>query len=99
MQQIISKDDLIALGISLPSDQLDMLVEHANTTLFERIGTEITNSFDDQKLEEFVTVQESDDDAKTSEWLSENVPDLKEIIEDERDIVLGEVAENTSSFS
>ena len=98
MQQIITKDLLLSLGISLTDNQLDTLVEHANTTLNERIGTEITESLDDEKLEQLVALQESGDDEKTSAWLLENVPELKDIIEDERDILLGELADNAEAI-
>lgn len=99
MQQIITKDLVIALGITMPEDQLDTLVEHANTSLHERIGAEITESLNDEQLKELVALEEAGDDSKTSEWLSKNVPELKEIIEDERDIILGEIAENTESIA
>lgn len=98
MQQIITKELLTALGIDLPEDQLDTLVEHANTTLHERIGTEITESIDDNQLKELIALEEAGDDIKVSEWLSKNIPELKEIIEDERDILLGELAENADSI-
>lgn len=94
MQQIITKDLVVSLGIKLPEDQLDQFVEQANTTLHERIGAEITESLDDEQLKEFIALQDAGDDEKTSEWLSKNVPELKEIIEDERDVLLGELAEN-----
>lgn len=95
MEQIITKDLLVAMGVNLPEEQLDELVKQANTTLHERIGTEITESLNDEQLKEFLEVQQTGDSAKTAEWLANNVPDLKEIIEDERDILLGELAENT----
>ncbi|TAH32371.1 hypothetical protein EYC58_03235 [Candidatus Saccharibacteria bacterium] len=95
MQQIITKDLLVALGIELNEDQLEKLVEHANTTLHERVGAEITESLDDDKLKELITLQEAGNNEETSKWLTVNVPELKEIIEDERDILLGEIAENT----
>ena len=95
MQQIITKDLLVALGIELNEDQLEKLVEHANTTLHERVSAEITESLDDDKLKELITLQEAGNNEETSKWLTVNVPELKEIIEDERDILLGEIAENT----
>lgn len=98
MQQIITKDLLVALGINLTEEQLDTLVEHANTTLNERIGAEITESLDDNQLKELIALEEANDDVKVAEWLSKNIPELKEIIEDERDILLGELAENTDAI-
>lgn len=91
-EQIITKELLVALGISLDDTTATELVEHANATLHERIGAEITSSLDDAQLEEMVALQENEDDAKLAKWLKANVPDLANIIEDERDILLEEIA-------
>lgn len=98
MEQIITKDLLVAMGINLPDTQLDELVAQANSTLHERIGTEVTESLDDEQLKEFIEIQQSNDTTKTIEWLANNVPELKEIIEDERDILLGEITEVNASL-
>lgn len=98
MTQIITKDLLTAMGLDLPEEQLDELVEQANATLQERIGAEITESLDDEQLKEFLEVQQAGDGTKTAEWLTENVPELKEIVEDERDILLGEIAEDSEKL-
>lgn len=98
MEQIITNDLLVAMGINLPDAQLDELVAQANSTLHERIGTEVTESLDDEQLKEFIEVQQTGDSAKTAQWLTDNISELKEIIEDERDILLGELAENAESI-
>lgn len=98
MQQLITEDTLVALGIQLDDNQMKTLVEHANQTLSERVGTDIVESLDDEKLEEYLAIQQSQDEEKTSAWLTENVPELKEIVENERDILLGELAENAESI-
>ncbi|HMR72730.1 MAG TPA: DUF5663 domain-containing protein [Candidatus Saccharibacteria bacterium] len=96
MEQIITKELLLKLDTELNGEQLDQLVEHANATLHERIGAEVTSSLNDEQLTEYLSL--GDDAAKASVWLMENIPDLKEIIEDERDILLGEIADNTSGI-
>lgn len=98
MQQLITEDTLVALGIQLDDNQMKTLVEHANETLSERVGADIIESLDDEKLEEYLAIQQSQDEEKTSAWLTENVPELKEIVENERDILLGELAENAESI-
>ena len=39
-------------------------------------------------------LQDKGDDKAVGEWINDNVPNLQEIAEDERDILLGELAEN-----
>lgn len=98
MQQIITKDLLAGMGIKLEGAEMDALVEQSNATLQERIGAEITLSLDDEKLQELIKLQTSNPDA-VEKWLTDNIPELTEIIEDERDILLGEIVENTDALN
>lgn len=100
MDQYITKETLDAFGISLEEHDESSLLEHLNDTLRERIGTEIAALLDDAKLEELLTLQESPDgDAKTGDWLAQNVPELPQIVQDEIDILMGELADNTDSIN
>lgn len=100
MDQYITKETLDAFGISLEGHDESSLLEHLNDTLRERIGTEIAALLDDAKLEELLTLQESPDgDAKTGDWLAQNVPELPQIVQDEIDILMGELADNTDSIN
>lgn len=98
MQELITADALIAMGIQLSGDDTKALVQHANDTLNERVGADIVESLNDEQLEEYLTLQQSDEDEKLTAWLTDNVPDLKQIVENERDILLGELAENADSI-
>ena len=98
MEQLITEDVLTAMGIQLSDDDMKALVKHSNDTLNERVGADIIESLSDEQLEEYVTLQQSDDEAKLTAWMAENVPDLKQIVENERDIVLGELADTADSL-
>lgn len=97
MEAIITKQLLTSAGITIPADQEQTFIEHLNRTLQERIGTEITDSLEDTQLEELVELQQSDNEAAVQAWLKTNVPELEDIVKDEIDILLGEIAENTDS--
>ena len=99
MQQLITDDVLVAMGIQLDKEQMSKLVQHTNDTLNERVGADIVESLDDAKLEEYLAVQQSNDDERTSNWLAANVPELTQIVENERDILLGELAENADNIA
>lgn len=92
MEPIITPTLLVAAGINVPEDQLEELLDSANDQLDERIGTEITEQLEDDELEALVKLQSSGDDEAVAEWLAENVPELEQIIQDETDIILGEIA-------
>ena len=99
MNQIITKEHLAAVGITKSDEETAALLTHLNSTLHERVGAEVVASLDDQKLKDLTTVQESGDELKVTEWINENVPELKEIIEDEVAILLGEIAEHAESLN
>ena len=99
MQPFITKKLLLSVGINLDANEEENLLVHLNETLEERVGIEITDSLDDNQLEELAKLQESGDDEATQAWMTTNVPDLHEIIKDEIDILLGEIADNTDNLN
>lgn len=99
MQPFITKKLLLSVGINLDANEEEKLLVHLNETLEERVGIEITDSLDDNQLEELAKLQESGDDEATQAWMTTNVPDLHEIIKDEIDILLGEIADNTDNLN
>lgn len=96
---LITQELLDEIGITAPNGEESNFLTHLNTTLEERIGTEITESLDDQQLADLIEVQEQDDIKKTANWLAENVPELDEIRQDQTDILLGELVENTDGIN
>jgi len=95
----ITLDHLTQLGINLEGKDIDSLLKHLNDTLQERVGTEVTESLNDDQLKELLAVQENSNDEEVGAWLSNNVPELQEITQDEIDILLGELAENSDEVN
>lgn len=98
MQQYITEDDLAAVGIDAKEDMAKLLT-HLNEQLEERVGTEITESLSDEKLEEYLKLSETASDEEIGKWLQANVPELQQIAQDEIDILLGELAENGDAIN
>ena len=99
MQDYITKDQLRALGLQLSDEELDQMISHLNDTVEERIGAEITDSLTDEDLAEFVKLQESASDEELGTWIAAHIPDYVEIVQDNIDIVLGELVESTESIN
>jgi hypothetical protein len=99
MQQFITKESLLALGINLEGKDVDSLLAHLNDTLEERVGAEITEALDDTQLKTLVDLQEKASDEEVGQWMQANVPEFEQIVQDEIDIVLGELAENTDGIN
>lgn len=99
MQDYITKDSLLALGIKLPDEGADALIIHLNDTVEERIGTEITESLRDDELQELITLQDNASDEEIASWIAAHVPDYEAIVQDNIDIVVGELAENSGDIN
>lgn len=94
----ITIQDLAAMGISLPADTADQTLEEFNAELDERIGIAVAEMLDDEQLEQMTRLQKAGDDAALTQWLADALPDIAEIISDERDILLGEIADRADEF-
>lgn len=99
MQPLITKETLDKYGIDLTDQDVTSLLDHLNVTLEERVGTEITDSLDDSQLKELLAIQENGNEEAVGTWLEKNVPELEQITQDEIDILLGELAENTDGIN
>lgn len=99
MQDYITEDSLKRLGINLEGKDIASLLSHLNETLEERVGAEITDALDNTKLQVLVDLQEKATDEEVGEWLRTNVPEFEQIIQDEVDILLGELAENSDGIN
>ena len=96
---MITKAQLSSVGINLPDDQVQALIQHVEDTVNERISEEIVDSLDDAQLAELVALQGDDVPAEHVEaWIRERVPEYGEIIEDNVTIVLGELVENSEAI-
>lgn len=99
MEDYITKDSLAALGIVLNEHDADSLIAHLNDLVESRIGNEVVESLDEKQLEELVKLQETASDEVIGAWIAEHVPDYEQIIQDNIDIAVGELAENADGVN
>lgn len=96
---IVTKAQLNSIGINLPEDQMQALIQHVEDTINSQIGEEIVESLDDDQLKELVQMQDNDAPAEEIDaWIRERIPEYDEIIEDNVAIVLGELANNSDAI-
>lgn len=86
------------LGINLSEEHYQALAEHFETTLNERVINEIVLELSPEQAEQLSNLQQSSDQ-EIMTWLKVNVPDFSDIVVDEIDILLGEIAENSEAIS
>lgn len=85
---------LADLGIKLPADAEAELLEHLTTTLQERIGLAIFDLLDDREAEALIALQEHGNDKVIADWIQTNVPEYQDVIQDEYDLLVADLAEN-----
>lgn len=96
---IVTKAQLNSIGINLPEDQMQALIQHVEDTINSQIGEEIVESLDDDQLKELVQMQDNDAPAEEIDaWIRARVPEYDEIVEDNVAIVLGELADNSDAI-
>ena len=96
---IVTKAQLNSIGVNLPDDQMQALIQHVEETINERISEEVVESLTDEQLAELVKMQDSNVSAEEIDaWIRERMPEYDEIIEDNVAIVLGELVENSDAI-
>jgi hypothetical protein len=96
---LITPELIAEFGISLDGQDAESFIKHLNDTLDERVGAEVIESLDDEQLAVLANLQENATDEEVEKWMLENVPDIEQIAQNEIDILLGEVAEQSDAVN
>lgn len=94
---LLTKEFLSSIGVELDEQSYQLLAEHFESTLQERIINEIVEELTPEQAEELARMHQAGDE-KVYPWLVQNVPDLGDIVADEVDILLGEIAEDSEKI-
>lgn len=92
----IDENTLLELGIDL-GDKTPQFLKDMEEQLNERIGAALLELLDDEEAKAFIALSEAGDDEATQKWLIEHVPDYKDVVQDEVDILLGEIASSNEA--
>lgn len=87
----IDQTTLNNLGIDLGNSTNDFL-KHVEDQLEERVGVAVTELLSDKQLKELVQITESGKNDDVQTWIATQIPDYKDLVQDEVDILLGEIA-------
>ncbi|HEU0266852.1 MAG TPA: hypothetical protein VFQ70_04455 [Candidatus Saccharimonadaceae bacterium] len=94
---LLDRTLLDELGIKLQENDYSLFDEHFETTLRNRVVTEIVAELKPDQARQLAAF--TGDDAQLLPWVRQNVPDFAQIVSDEVDILLGELAENSDAIS
>ena len=91
---LFTQDFLTNLGVSLSLEEQQALSDYTEEVLRERVIEEVIDSLEDGQAEQLSSLA----DDSLQEWLVLNVPELQSIVQDEVDILLGELAEQADQL-
>lgn len=94
---VITKDLLEQIDVNISAESVAKLSEHFEATLDERVMSSVIAELSDEQIERLDVIKTGPDEQLMA-WLSDNVPELKSIIEDETAILLGELAEGSNDL-
>ncbi|PID33163.1 hypothetical protein CR969_02165 [Candidatus Saccharibacteria bacterium] len=95
---LLSKQYLASLGLDLSDEDAKSLSDHAEDTLQKRVVDEVLDVITPEQAHQLAKLQSENDDELVQKWLVDNVEDLQDIISDEVDILLGEIAEDSQNL-
>lgn len=94
---LLTRSLLEDMGINLDDATYTALSSHFQETLEERVIDEVVQELSPEQAAQLAEFKNKDD-SQMYEWLLRNVPSLPQIVSDEIDILLGEIAENADSI-
>lgn len=97
MNELFSKEFLVSIGVDLDDETYAALARHSEDTLNTRVVDSVVELLDEDQLEQLQAMRSSSPD-QIAEWLRRNVPELPAIIEDEVNILLGDIAESSTDL-
>lgn len=98
MDGVLNRQFLADIGVRLDERTYQVLADHYEQTLNDRVLEEITLELDEQQLKQLETLKDAAPE-ELAAWLAANVPQLGEIIEDEIAILMGEIAEDSDKIA
>lgn len=94
----ITENDLKEIGVSLTGAELTSLLEHLNDELSGRVSEAILRELSDEQIDQYNEISKTADEDVIEKWMSEQIPDFEQIVQDEIDTVLSEIADKVDEF-
>lgn len=94
---LLTRTLLEDLGLNLSEADFMSLSEHFESTLDHRVINEIVMELEPDQAKQLATMQQSSDEELLA-WLQANVPSFADIVSDEVDILLGELADSSAAL-
>lgn len=83
---------------SLPAEEKKKMLAHIYETLEMRVGTKLAERMSDAQLQEFENLMNANDEAGALKWLETNIPNYKDVVSSELNILKKEISDNASQI-
>ncbi len=97
--EYVTRQMLIDFGIEVSDEDAESLLTHLNEKIEEMIGAELTEALTDAELDELMTIQENGTDDEIGDWIASHVLDYEQIVSDNIDIAIDELADKAYSIN
>ena len=97
MNELFSKEFLASIGVNLDDETYAALAQYSEDMLNARVVESVVELLDEEQLEQLQAMRGSSPD-QIAAWLTRNVPELPAVIEDEINILLGDIAESSTDL-
>ncbi len=99
MKTTIQASDIHALGLGLTDTQEAELVKQLQSVLEQRIAVAIMELLDENRGNELKQLAEGNDPAAVGKWIEAHLPEYQNIVDDEYDILIGDVIKDPMQFT
>lgn len=97
--EYVTKQMLIDFGIEVSDEDAESLLTHLNEKIEEMIGAELTEALTDTELDKLMAIQENGTDDEIGDWIASHVLDYEQIVSDNIDIAIDELADKAYSIN
>ena len=98
MKTSIDLGEVKALGLGLSEEQETALVKALQPVFEQRIAVALMELLDEKSAEELKKLAEASDPSVLGEWIESHVPDYQDVVEDEYDILIGDIMKDPMQF-
>ena len=98
MKTFIDPSEIKALGLGLSEEQETALMKALQPVFEQRIAIALMELLDEKSAEELKKLAEANNPPVLGEWIESHVPDYQDVIDDEYDILIGDIMKDPMQF-
>ena len=94
MDNTITTEELRGLNPDMSDEALQNMADKLNEKIDELVGEEVVSSLTPDDVETLADLQDTASEQELADWITAHVPDYPEIMQNNKDIVIGDYADS-----